>query len=572
MRKDDPASYSQEPVFEETVTDCGGLMATPFFSQDTGVVLIKGGNVVNSDGANIVDVLVEDGKITTVGDEIEIPENATVIDASGKIVIPGGIDPNTHFHQAVDGKGDLVDDFESGTHAALAGGTTMVVDLVIPEKEGSLLDAFQTWREAADEKSCCDYSLCVGITSVTDQTLDEMETLSKEHGVTMFKVFMSYKDVAMIDTKEMMQVFKKAKELGCVVYVHAESGDMISENCKNMIAQGVTGPEGHLMAQSEEVEEEAVRRACVLAKLAGAPIVISNPTSAAAIEVIKEFKEKGASVMGEPSIAPLCVDGEHYYNKCYNHAANFVSSPPLRDDEDTKEQLLDAVVDGTFDMVSSSHCARDKSETQDCFTDIPEGMVGVEERLSLLYARGVETGKMELTQFVNVTSTAAAKLLNVYPRKGCIAEGSDADIVILNPEAEYTISQKSHKSNADFNIFEDMTVTTRPEFVLASGKIVVAEFQTNAEAGSANFVECSPFPSDVYENLSEDKPKKVERVDSVSDCVDGRNGHGHQDGFGLTTPRGFKGHQVFNKQLGAFQRPLSAHGVRNQNDSTFSLN
>merc|ERR1712218_142847 len=351
----------------------------------------------------------------------------------------------------------------------------------------------------------------------------------------------------MIDTKEMMQVFKKARELGCVVYVHAESGDMISENCKNMIAQGVTGPEGHLLAQSEEVEEEAVRRACVLAKLAGAPIVISNPTSAAAIQVIKEFKEKGASVMGEPSIAPL------------------------RDDEDTKEQLLDAVVDGTFDMVSSSHCARDKSETQDCFTDIPEGMVGVEERLSLLYARGVETGKMELTQFVNVTSTAAAKLLNVYPRKGCIAEGSDADIVILNPEAEYTISQKSHKSNADFNIFEDMTVTTRPEFVLASGKIVVAEFQTNAEAGSANFVECSSFPSDVYENLSEDKPKKVERVDSVSDCVDGRNGHGHHDGFGLTTPRGFKGHQVFNKQLGAFQRPLSAHGVRNQNDSTFSL-
>merc|ERR1712045_900294 len=387
--------------------------------------------------------------------------------------------------------------FESGTHAALAGGTTMVVDLVIPEKEGSLLDAFQTWREAADEKSCCDYSLCVWITSVTDQTLDEMETLSKEHG--------------------------------------------------------------------------PVRRACVLAKLAGTPIVISNPTSAAAIEVIKEFKEKGASVMGEPSIAPLCVDGEHYYNKCYNHAANFVSSPPLRDDEDTKEQLLDAVVDGTFDMVSSSHCARDKSETQDCFTDIPEGMVGVEERLSLLYASGVETGEMELTQFVNVTSTAAAKLLNIYPRKGCIAEGSDADIVVLDPAANLTISHKSHHSNTDFNIFEDQTVTAGPEFVVAGGKIVVAEFQTNASPGSAVFVECSAFPGDVYENISEDKPKKVDRVELPSDTIDGTT-HAQANGFGLTCPRGFKAQQVMNKQLGIYQRPLSAHGVRNQQDSSFSLN
>ena len=276
--------------------------------------------------------------------------------------------------------------------------------------------------------------------------------------------------------------------------------------------------------------------------------------------------------MGEPSIAPLCVDGEHYYNKCYNHAANFVSSPPLRDDEDTKEQLLDAVVDDTFDMVSSSHCARDKSETQDCFTDIPEGVVGVEERLSLLYARGVETGKMELTQFVNVTSTAAAKLLNIYPRKGCIAEGSDADVVILNPSANQTISHKSHHSNAEFNIFEDMNVTSCPEFVIAGGKIVVAEYQTNVSPGSAVYVECSPFSADVYDKIAEDEPRQVERVDLPSDSVDGRNGHSNLDGFGLTTPRGFKGQQVLNKQLGIYQRPLSAHGVRNQQDSTFSLN
>ena len=564
-------STIQEPLFEETVTDSGGLTATPFFSKDTGVVLIKGGNIVNSDGENIADVLVEDGKITAVGDEIEIPENATVIDASGKIVIPGGIDTRTHFLQAVDGKGDLVDDFESGTHAALAGGTTMIVDLVIPEKEGSLLDAFSTWKDSAEEKSCCDYSLSVAIITVTDQTMEEMETLAKENGVTLFKIFMSYKDSAMINNKDMLRVMKKAKELGCVVQVHAENGDMIAENCKNLRAQGVSGPEGHLMAQSEEVEEEAVRRACVLAKQAGAPVYISGPTSTAAMDVIKEFKDKGAPVFADPSIAALCVDGSHFYNKCYNHAANFVTSPPLRDDEETKDILLDAVIDGTLDMVSSGHCARDKSQTQANFADIPEGVLGVEERLALLYEKGVESGKMELTQFVNVTSTVAAKLLNIYPRKGCIAEGSDADIVVLDPAANLTISHKSHHSNTDFNIFEDQTVTAGPEFVVAGGKIVVAEFQTNASPGSAVFVECSAFPGDVYENISEDKPKKVDRVELPSDTVDGTT-HAQANGFGLTCPRGFKAQQVMNKQLGIYQRPLSAHGVRNQQDSSFSLN
>ena len=562
---------TQEPLFEEEVTDSGGLTATPFFSKDTGVVLIKGGNVVNSEGENIADVLVEDGKITAVGDEIEIPENATVIDASGKIVIPGGIDTRTHFQQAVDGKGDLVDDFESGTHAALAGGTTMIVDLVIPEKEGSLLDAFNSWKESAEEKSCCDYSLSVAITSVTDQTMEEMEMLAKENGVTIFKVFMSYSNSVMMDSKDLMSVMKKAKSLGCVVQVHAENGDMIAENSKNLLAQGVTGPEGHLMAQSDEVEEEAVRRICVLAKQVGAPVYISGPTSTAALDVIKEFKEKGAPVYADPSIAALCVDGSHYYNKCYNHAANFVTSPPLRDDEETKDTLLEAVIDGTLDMVSSGHCTRDRSVTQDSFTDIPEGVLGVEERLALLYERGVESGKMELTQFVNVTSTAAAKLLNIYPRKGCIAEGSDADIVVLDPAASHTISHKSHHSSADFNIFEDLNVTARPEFVVAGGKIVVAEFQTNASPGNAVFVECSQFPREIYENISEDKPKKVERVELSSDSVDGPN-HAEANGFGLTCPRGFRAQQVMNKQLGIYQRPLSAHGVRNQQDSSFSLN
>ena len=198
------------------------MTATPFFTRDTGVIVIKGGTVVNVDGEVSADVLVEDGKITMVGDEIEIPESATVIDASGKIVMPGGIDMTTHFKQAPDGKDGLLDDFESGTGAALAGGTTMVMDLVIPDKEASLVEAFLEWKETAEESSCCDFSLAVAIPSVSDQTLADMETLATEHGVTVFKVFMGYKDNLMLDTKDMVSVMKKAKELGCVVSVQVK--------------------------------------------------------------------------------------------------------------------------------------------------------------------------------------------------------------------------------------------------------------------------------------------------------------------------------------------------------------
>ena len=227
-------------------------------------------------------------------------------------------------------------------------------------------------------------------------------------------------------------------------------------------------------------------------------------------------------------------------------------------------------------MVSSGHCARDKSQVVASFTDIPQGVLGAEERLALVYERGVAAGgSCQLSQLVSVTSAAAAKLLNVWPRKGCIAEGSDADIVIINPEHESTISAKTHHSQADFNVFEGLTVSGKPEFVISAGKIVVAEFQTNPSPGNAGYIPGSPNAPVVYDKIPEpQQPRKVDRgmVTSASDNVDGSNGHASSDGFGLTCPRGFRGQQVLNKQLGIYQRPLSAHGIRNQNDSTFSLN
>jgi len=390
--------------------------------------------------------------------------------------------------------------------------------------------------------------------------------------VTLFKVFMSYKDKLMLETADIMKVMKKAKELGCVVLVHAENGDMISENCSSLSAQGVSGPEGHLLAAPEEVEMEAVRRICLLALETQAPVLISQPSTSAAVDIIREFREKGAVLLVESSVASLVLDGSHLYNKCYNHAANFVTSPPLRDDEATKDQLLEAVADGSYELVSSGHCARDKSHVQDSFTLIPQGVVGAEERLCLVYERGVTAGKMQLSQLVSCTSTAAAKLLNVYPRKGCIAEGSDADIVVLDTAVEEIISSKTHHSRAQFNVFEGQTVSVRPEFVITAGKISVAEFQTNPQSGSAAFIAGVPNPPLVYDKISEPaQPRKVERSQVSADSVDGSS-NGNSDGFGLTCPRGFRGQQVLNKQLGIYQRPLSAHGIRNQNDSTFSLN
>lgn len=552
---------------------------TPYFSSDNSVVLIKGGSVVNCDEVAVSDVLVEDGKITAMGEDINVPEGATVIDASGKYVMPGGIDMNTHFCKAIDKSAEVTDDFESGTKAAVTGGTTLVVDLVVPEKDGSLIEAFEEWKEMAAEKSCCDYAFTVAVPHVTDESKEEMEKLAKEHGVNSFKMFMAYKDTLMLDNKDLMEAFKHVKELGCIAKVHAENGDSIDENIKTLIANGVTGPEGHPLSRPVEVEEEAVRRACTMAKQVNVPLNICGVTSSEAVEIIKEFKEKDVVVIGEPSVSSLVLDGSSYQDQNWTRAAAHVMSPPLRDAPENKDDMLDAVTDGSLDIVSSDHCSYDSSvraQGKDSFADIPQGVNGVEERMSLIYERGVVSGKMELTRFVEVTSTAAAKLLNVYPRKGCIAEGSDADIVIWDAEANRTIQQETQASAADTNIYEGQTVTGVADFVLCSGKIVVAEKQVNTEAGSGQYVETLPWPEFCYEKIKTidgmEKPEPVVRDDIPrSDSVDGPAGDNRDDSFGLTCPRGYRAQEVFNKELGIYQRPLSAHGVRNQQDSSFSL-
>jgi len=567
----------QEEPFVEERAPGGQLEATPFFTNDTGVTLIKGGTVVNHDKSMLVDVLVENGKIAAVGENLDLPQGATLLDARDKFVIPGGIDTSTHFYRGMEGdKLELADDWASGTKAALAGGTTMVVDLVIPERGDSLLEAYKSWREAAEQNSSCDFALSVAVPTMDENTKGEMEQLSKELGVNSFKLYMSHKGRLMLSNSELVDALKHVKDLGCVAKVHCENGDIILENRRRLLARGVFGPEGHPLSQPLEVEEEAVSRACSLALQTNVPLVICSPSSPEITSVIKQFRRRGLTVLGEALGVSLAVRGSHYYNKCWSHAAAFITSPPLRDEEGITEDLVAALRDEEgLDMVASEHkgiSQEQRAQGQNDFTKIPQGVTGVEERMAVVWEMGVQQAKMDMERFVEVTSAGAAKLLNVFPRKGCIAEGSDADIVVWNPHNLRTVNEKTSTHATDFNVLEGITLHGAPEFVICGGKLVVAEYQVNTTPSSGQFVECSSFPSCVYDRVHDTEKVKVytpveraeEEPSSVVDQVD--------SSFGLTTPRGYSGaKEVFNKQLGIYQRPVSAHGVRNQQDSTFSL-
>jgi len=304
-------------------------------------ILIKGGEVVNEDGRKMADVYIEDKIIKQVGENLDVPGGAQVIDATGKLVIPGGIDTHTHCQMPFMGT-FAVDDFYIGTKAALAGGTTMIIDFVIPTKGESLIDAYNKWRGWADAKVCCDYSLHMAITDWNEKVEQEMSVVtSKEVGINSFKVFMAYKDVFMLRDNEIIECFKNVKALGGIGQVHAENGDVIVENCAKLLAAGITGPEGHPMSRPEEVEAEATYRACVIANQTKCPLYVVHVMSKSAAKIILEKRKEGSVIFGEPIAASLAVNGSHYYHKCWRHAAAYVLSPPLREDVTTPGYLME---------------------------------------------------------------------------------------------------------------------------------------------------------------------------------------------------------------------------------------
>ncbi|XP_034936210.1 dihydropyrimidinase isoform X2 [Chelonus insularis] len=479
-------------------------------------LLIKNGKVVNADGIIDSDIYVEDGIIKQLGRNLIIPGGTRTLDARGKYVMPGGIDPHTHFELELMGA-TSVDDFYQGTKAAVAGGTTMIMDFVIPRKGESILEAYERYRATADEKVCCDYALHVAITSWSPKVKEEMMILAQDHGVNSFKMFMAYKDLFMLRDPELIEVFTFCKELGAVAMIHAENGDIIAANTKRLLQAGVTGPEGHEMSRPEEVEAEATNRACVIANQVNCPLYVSAVMSKSAADVISAKRCEGGIVFGEPTAASVGIDGSEQFGKDIDKGRRFVTCPPLRPDPTTPAYLIEKLAEDGLQCTGSDNCtfnADQKALGKDDFSKIPNGVNGVEDRMSVVWEKGVHAGIMDPMRFVAVTSTNAAKIFNLYPRKGVIAVGSDADIVVWDPSRKRIISAETHVQAVDFNIFEGMEINGVPEYVIVNGRVCVDNCELKAVHGYGKFIETALRPPYVYEMIEdrEKMPRGVART------------------------------------------------------------
>ncbi|WP_020393515.1 dihydropyrimidinase [Thiolinea disciformis] len=458
-------------------------------------VLIRGGTVVNADAERKADVLCVEGKIAAMGEQAAdlAPAGKQTLDASGQYLIPGGIDPHTHMQLPFMGT-VTVDDFYTGTAAAMAGGTTTIIDFVIPSPKQPIMEAYQTWRGWA-EKAASDYSFHVAITWWSDQVHEDMGKLVREEGVNSFKHFMAYKNAIMCDDETLVNSFKRALELGAMPTVHAENGELVYLLQQEVAKMGITGPEGHPLARPPMVEGEAANRAIAIADVLGVPIYIVHVSCIEAADAISRARARGQRVYGEVLAGHLLIDDSVYRHPDFAFAAAHVMSPPFRP-KGHQEALWRGLQSGQLHTTATDHCtfcAAQKAAGLDNFAKIPNGTGGVEERMTVLWDAGVNTGRLTPSEFVAITSANAAKLFNIYPQKGCIQVGADADLVLWDPEGTRTISAQTHHSKGDFNIFEGRTVKGIPSHTLSQGKVVWAQGDLRAERGAGRYIKRPAF-------------------------------------------------------------------------------
>ena len=474
--------------------------------------VIKNGTIVTADLTFKADVLVENGKIAAIGPGLA---GDTQLDATGCYVMPGGIDPHTHLEMPFMGTYST-DDFESGTRAALAGGTTMVVDFALPAPGQGLMDALQMWHNKSGRANC-DYSYHMAITWWGEQVFNEMQAVVQERGINTFKHFMAYKGALMVNDDEMFASFRRCAELGALPLVHAENGDVVADLQARLMAEGNDGPEGHAYSRPPEVEGEATNRAIMIADMAGVPLYVVHTSCEDSHEAIRRARQNGKRVYGEPLIQHLTLDESEYAHPDWDHAARRVMSPPFRN-KGHQDSLWAGLAAGSLQVVATDHCAfttEQKRYGVGDFTKIPNGTGGLEDRMPMLWTYGVATGRLTMNEFVAVTSANIAKILNCYPKKGAILVGADADLVVWDPEREKTISAGTQQSAIDYNVFEGKHVKGLPRYTLTRGMVAIDDGEVKTKEGHGEFVAREPFQA-VNRALSAWKevtaPRKVKRT------------------------------------------------------------
>jgi len=467
--------------------------------------LIRGGTLIDAELSMRGDLLIRGGVIAAVGENLEAPSGAQVIDAGGQLVMPGGIDPHTHMELPFMGT-VASDDFYSGTAAGLAGGTTSIIDFVIPAPKQSLMEAFRTWCGWA-EKSASDYAFHVAVTWWDESVHREMGELAHEHGVSSFKHFMAYKNAIMCDDEVLVNSFTRCLELGALPTVHAENGELVFRLQQQLLARGITGPEGHPLSRPPAVEGEAANRAIRIAEVLGAPLYIVHNSARQSLEAITRARNEGQRVFGEVLAGHLVIDDSVYRDADFTRAAAHVMSPPFRAKEHQRA-LWQGLQAGHLQTTATDHCcfcAPQKAAGKDDFTKIPNGCGGIEDRMSVLWHYGVNSGRLTPNEFVKVTSTNAAQIFNLYPKKGSLRVGADADLVLWDPNGSRTISAQTHHQNVDYNIFEGRTVQGIATHTFTRGHLAWINGDLRARRGYGRYLP-RPVNGSYYEAVRKRNP------------------------------------------------------------------
>ncbi len=452
--------------------------------------LIKNGHIVTAVDSYIADILIEGETIVMIGKDLSSVIGAVdkTIDATSKLVIPGGIDPHTHMDLPFGGTSSS-DDFETGTRAAAFGGTTTIIDFAVQSKGQALNEALDVWFAKAEGKAMTDYGFHLICTDLPDERLPELKQLINQ-GVTSFKLFMAYPGVFLVDDGTIFKAMTEAGEAGGLICMHAENGVVIDVLVKRALAEGRTAPKYHALTRPTKAEAEGVHRAIALAEMANSPVYIVHLSCYDSLREVQAARDLGLPAYAETCPQYLLLDDSLYSQPDFE-GAKYVMTPPLRDKEN-QEKLWKGLRSDDLQVISTDHCPfcmkEQKELGRDDFSKIPNGGPGVEHRMSLIYHHGVGQGRINLNRFVELTSTAAAKIFGLFPRKGTIAVGSDADIVIFDPKREQTISAATHHMRVDYSAYEGWRVLGVTEIVLSRGNVIVENGEWKGKAGAGQFI------------------------------------------------------------------------------------